>query len=175
MRGPALAMLLMAQACQLHAQAPSDGSEWSPGGGIGLALQGETGIEVHGNYLYVRGAPDSGRMLYQVGPELSLGAYIDSPFFWGQRLGIRQMLTPTAYVSLVLTGGLENYTTGLSLEDTRAFVQGGVNLLGLFSVEVAAGRPLTNASPIPSLDRVILRLDINGPMLNHLLSGVPIS
>jgi hypothetical protein len=57
--------------------------------------------------------------------------------------------------------GAENYTRSFSLEDTRAFLQGGISLIGLLSVEYGRGFPLTDASELPTTDRVVLRIDIN--------------
>jgi hypothetical protein len=142
---------------------------------MGLCIQGETGLEMHANYLFISGARPGKGLLYQIGPELALGGYFNSPFYWGQRLGVRQLLGPGGYWAASLTGGVENYTTGFDLEDGRGFVQFGVNLLGVLNVEYGMGRSLDGTAPLASAERVLIRLDINGPMLDRLLRGIPIS
>jgi hypothetical protein len=148
---------------------------WAPGGGVGLCIQGETGLEVHANYLFVSGARPGKGVLHQIGPELAVEGYFNSPFYWGQRLGMRQLLGPGGHWAVSLTGGVENYTTGFDLQDGRAFVQFGVNFFGVLNVEYGMGRSLGGAPLLAAAERVLIRLDMNGPMLDRLLRTIPIS
>ncbi|MBL7981592.1 MAG: hypothetical protein JNL52_07245 [Flavobacteriales bacterium] len=162
--------------CSLFSPAQTEQrtSLWSPGGGLGMSLQGPIGLEAHGNYLWLKEPKLHGSSFYMIGPELALGAYFDDRAFTGQRLGLRQIWCPSGYIGLSVTGGVENYTRSLSLEDTRAFVQTGICLIGLFSIEYGKGMPLTNATELPTTDRVVLRIDINY-MLAVVFAKVPLS
>lgn len=175
MRCSALLLLVLALTDSAGAQEGAKVPRWVPGGGFGLSLQGETGAELHGNYLYVASGRTGKGPLYQIGPELAIGAYLNSPFYWGQRLGVRQLVGPGGYWAVSLTGGVENYTTGFELEDGRVFVQFGVNLLGFLNVEYGMGRSLAGTATLPAPERVVIRFDINGPMLDRLFRGIPIS
>jgi hypothetical protein len=156
------------------AQTEQPTSFWTPGGGLGVSLQGPMGLEAHGNYLWVKEPKAQGSSFYMIGPELALGVYLDDRSFSGQRLGLRQIWCPNSYVGLSAMVGAENYTRSFSLEDTRTFLQGGISLIGLLSIEYGRGFPLTEATELPTTDRVVLRIDINC-MLAYLFSKVPIS
>lgn len=54
-------------------------------------------------------------------------------------------------------------------------MQAGINLLGAVSVEYGTSKPFTAASPQHDLDRVVIRVDLNGRMLERLFTGVPLS
>ncbi len=149
--------------CSLFSTAQTEQrySLWSPGGGLGVSLQGPVGLEAHGNYLWMTELKPKGHSFYIIGPELALGAYLDDQAFGGQRIGLRQMWYPNGYVGLSFMAGYENYTRSFSLEDTRAFLQTGISLIGLLSIEYGRGFPLTEATELPTTDRVVLRIDIN--------------
>ncbi len=167
-----VAVLLPLIAC---AQSSTAKHAWMPGGGAGIALQGLAGVELHGNLLRAAASGAASGPIYQAGPELALGAYFGAPSCWGQRLGVRQLFGPSEYWAVSLTGGLENYTAGLSLQDARGFLQAGVNLLGLVSIEYGASRPFGSTAPLLDPERVVIRIDLNGRMLERLFAGVPIS
>jgi hypothetical protein len=156
------------------AQTEQRTSLWSPGGGLGVSLQGPVGLEAHGNYLWVNEPKPHGNSFYMIGPELALGVYLDDRSFGGQRLGLRQIWCPNSYVGLSAMVGVENYTRSFSLEDTRTFLQGGISLIGLLSIEYGRGFPLTDAPELPTTDRVVIRIDINY-MLAYLFTKVPLS
>jgi hypothetical protein len=148
---------------------------WAPGGGVGLCVHGPVALELHANYVYVAGSiPDRGP-LYQVGPELALSVSINSPVFWSQRLGIRQLYGNSGWWSVSLHAGVENHSTTLGIDDRRLYVQPGVNLFGLLSLEYGMSRPLTDARTLPDTERVLIRVDLNVAMLDRMFRRVPIS
>lgn len=165
--------ILLATALRISAQDTTNTLRWTPGGGLGLVLQGPASLELHANYVRVWGSkPDRGP-LYQVGPELALSVAAGAPAFWSQRFGVRQLYGNSGWWAVSLTAGLENHSRVLSLDDTRSFVQPGINLFGLLSLEYAMTWPLSDAPALPDRERVLIRLDLNVALLDRMFRRVP--
>ncbi len=59
------------------------------------------------------------------------------------------------------------------MDDTRTFVQPGINLFGLLSLEYAMTLPMSDAPALPDRERVLIRLDLNGALLDRMFRRVP--
>jgi hypothetical protein len=168
-------LLLLACALPARAQDTTNTLRWTPGGGIGLSLQGPAAFELHANYVRVWGStPDRGP-LYQLGPELAVSVAAGTPAFWSQRFGIRQFFGTSGWWAVSLTAGLENHSRVLSLDDTRTFLQSGINLFGLLSLEYAMTWPMSDAPALPDRERVLIRLDLNVALIDRMFRRVPFS
>ncbi len=152
--------------------------DWAEFPGIGLRLLGGEGVTemgLYGNYMW---SYDSGSRegLTAFGPELSLSALFtgDATYRKGT-VGFRAMhlfgrvLGPCGAISF------DNVSYRASLDDTRVTMHIGLTFIDLISVEYAHSTPLTSTRFLPVEDLLMVRIGLNGAVLENLLDHLSIS